>query len=245
MISGIYFIVNEESGKAYVGSSLDLGRRYKAHLSRLGRGKHHCLPLQRAYAKGGSWWFVIVEQCAPEALRVREQHWLDSTLFKYNIATHSGSPRGVRRTEEARKRMSESAKQTSALRAKRCRKQHRQGTILTSEGRASIAAARRAMKGKPISELHKKALRARLPEVEAGKQKMFMERKDWWRNRIVEGMAKVSLKGRKKSPEQRATMIARLQSPEVQAKLQATLHSEEHRQKIIAGIQRSKAAKCS
>lgn len=59
MNCGIYEIRNTVNGRRYVGSSKGLTKRFEDHKGMLRRGKHHNLPLQRAWAKYGAESFVF------------------------------------------------------------------------------------------------------------------------------------------------------------------------------------------
>lgn len=53
MKSGIYALVNDETGKMYVGRSIDLDKRKRTHFWALRNGRHPNSHLQRAW-NGGS-----------------------------------------------------------------------------------------------------------------------------------------------------------------------------------------------
>ena len=50
MNAGVYEILNVVSGKRYIGSSVDLRKRFRVHRLALNRGAHHSAFLQRAIA---------------------------------------------------------------------------------------------------------------------------------------------------------------------------------------------------
>lgn len=111
-ISGIYVIVNTVNGKVYVGQTSDFRTRWNKHKSSLILGIHDNRHLQAAWSKYGQdvFEFQILEHCSTKQLTEREQYYLD--LYKargnsYNIAMDAHVPaRGVKRTEETRRRMS-------------------------------------------------------------------------------------------------------------------------------------------
>lgn len=53
VISGVYSIQNNVSGKMYVGSSKDIYRRWKEHKRYLNNHKHHSMDLQNDWDKQG------------------------------------------------------------------------------------------------------------------------------------------------------------------------------------------------
>lgn len=83
---GIYQILCVVSGKSYVGSSKQISVRWRQHRGRLRKGLHTSPRLQQAWTKHGEDKFVfsVLEECAVEALFVREQHWIDLKKRDYN-----------------------------------------------------------------------------------------------------------------------------------------------------------------
>lgn len=117
MRSGIYFILNRESGKYYIGSAKNFRVRWKQHLRELKNGDHHSTHLQNAWNKYDpqSFSFGILEECAEENLLEREQFYLDTmkpwdTTIGYNISKTAGSCLGVKRSTETKQKMSDSRK---------------------------------------------------------------------------------------------------------------------------------------
>lgn len=88
---GIYKIINIKNNKFYIGSSKNLEKRWKIHLSNLKRNKHVNCILQRAWNKYGedSFIFQIVEDCSVEKLFEREQYYIDELKPKYNIGLNA------------------------------------------------------------------------------------------------------------------------------------------------------------
>lgn len=79
--SGIYKITNKINGKFYIGSAVDLARRFNEHRSRLNKAVHGNPILQRAWNKHGAnnFTFEILEE-HPNNQRLlleREQYYLD------------------------------------------------------------------------------------------------------------------------------------------------------------------------
>lgn len=111
-ISGIYEIVNNENGKIYIGSAENLDKRKRNHFSQLSRGVHHSVYLQNAYNKYGvdRFEFCIVEYCPVDKLLEREQYYIDTLLPEYNISRKAGSPLGIKRSDETKRKLSEIVK---------------------------------------------------------------------------------------------------------------------------------------
>jgi group I intron endonuclease len=122
MKSGIYLIKNIENKKVYIGSAVNIDKRWKKHKADLEKGKHHSCLLQRAWNKYGeqSFKFEIIEEVLnPEHLLSYEQVYLD--YYKsyendkgYNICKVAGSTYGITYTEESKKKISESNKGKNA-----------------------------------------------------------------------------------------------------------------------------------
>lgn len=107
--SGIYQIRNQLNGKRYIGSSVNLRKRWYVHLSRLRSGQHPNPYLQAAFRKYGetAFEFSVLEHANPENLIEHEQHYLDTLGPEYNIAPTAGSCLGCRRSPETRRKISE------------------------------------------------------------------------------------------------------------------------------------------
>lgn len=112
MSAGIYEIRNQVNSKRYIGSAVNLRKRWQEHLNGLRHRRHHSQYLQRAFDKYGesAFLFEVLEQTEPEALVAREQHFLDTLAPEYNIASTAGSQLGCRRSPESRRKMSERKK---------------------------------------------------------------------------------------------------------------------------------------
>lgn len=92
---GIYCIEHVESGKRYIGSSMNISRRFTRHRYQLKYNKHHCVYLQRAVNKYGlsEFKFYVVEETnfqSKEQLQALEQKYLDSNANLYNIGSVGG-----------------------------------------------------------------------------------------------------------------------------------------------------------
>lgn len=112
-LSGIYAIEHVESGRLYIGSSINIARRFVKHRNELKSQRHHCLHLQRAWNLYGSeaFTFGMLEE-VPDVARLveREQYWLDQGVGDFNTCRYAATVLGVKRTEETRRRMSKAQK---------------------------------------------------------------------------------------------------------------------------------------
>lgn len=114
-ISGIYVIRHVPSGKAYVGKSNDVGRRFRQYLSDIRCGSDSRINeyLFNAFRKHGigEFTFTLVERASGEdLLRERELHWMIklSTLsrhYGYNLRYDTSTSTCV--TDRTRSKISE------------------------------------------------------------------------------------------------------------------------------------------
>ena len=90
-ISGVYFIRNTLSNKVYVGSSINIFRRWTTHKRELKAGRHHSLLLQRSFDKNGeeAFEYCLAESAADAKQMIKlETKWikmLDSVHNGYNV----------------------------------------------------------------------------------------------------------------------------------------------------------------
>lgn len=108
--SGIYKIENSINGHKYIGSAINIKRRWKYHLTSLRNGTHHSQYLQRAWNKYGedSFVFSILIECCSADLIESEQRFIDNDNPEYNMCLVAGSPLGYKHTKETRAKVSAS-----------------------------------------------------------------------------------------------------------------------------------------
>lgn len=199
MASGIYKITNTINGHCYIGSAININRRWRLHKSSLSLDKHHSVYLQRAWNKYGadSFDFSIIEYCSPITLIFREQYWIDALNPEYNIAKKAGNTIGVRNfghkhTDEAKAKMAEKARgrhpTTETLLKMSEAGKKRVPYMRTPETSAKLSAS---MKGHPVStstrEKLSKALKGKPSTALVGKKpseetrlKISEAVKAWW-----------------------------------------------------------------
>jgi group I intron endonuclease len=107
-ISGVYEILNTETGDRYIGSAVNIASRLRTHIACLRAGKHHSPILQRSWAKRGEAAFQCSTLliCSRENLLMYEQIAFDSFGPKYNIAKIAGSCIGIVRSDEFKSKIS-------------------------------------------------------------------------------------------------------------------------------------------
>ena len=83
---GIYKITNMNTGKCYVGQSIDIEKRWKQHEYMLNKKKHHSIKLQNSWNKHGekSFKFEIVEECDVLELNNLERFYILKYFCKDN-----------------------------------------------------------------------------------------------------------------------------------------------------------------
>src|SRR5271157_5637035 len=112
-LSGIYSIVHIESGRPYVGSALDIYKRWSEHKSELTYNYHDNQRLQNFWNKYGevAFEFKILELVAdPSTLLVREQYWMDRLQSYdrdkgFNIRKVAESNFGLKHTDETKEKI--------------------------------------------------------------------------------------------------------------------------------------------
>lgn len=173
-MQGIYTITHVASGRCYVGSAVNLRKRWNLHRANLNNGTHHNPHLQQAWKKYGVdafTWEVIENVADKSALIQREQFYLDTLHPEFNHCKIAGSRLGSKQSPEAvtktrakltgRKRHPEEIAKTSAA----CK-----GRTISEEQRAKISQSltgqkfsnerKAAIAGRKLSEEHKAKLAA-------------------------------------------------------------------------------------
>jgi len=217
-ISGIYEIRNINNGHCYIGSSVDVAKRWRKHKLYLTRSEHHSKHLQSAWNCYGadSFRFKVIEECDKGQLVQREQYYIDLLKPEYNILPNADSALGAKRSSETRSKIS------SVLMGHK----YNLGHVTSQETRAKISQAEKGRKGKPVTP----EMRARISAALKGRIKSPETCK-----KLSE-----SKKGKKLSEEQRAKLIlantGRKPSQETRDKMSASHKnpSQETRTKMSA-----------
>jgi group I intron endonuclease len=191
--SGVYRIFQKSTGRCYVGSSQDIDTRLKDHLSRLSKGRHKNIHLQRAWDKYGAsdfGWEVIEDGIAFDGLYHREQFYMDVIRPEFNLAVAADAPmRGRKASPETRRKMSEARRRrpppsietrekfSRTMRGRKPSEANRIATsaymssrVVSDETRQKISEALTGRKGHPASQLQIQKLiernkRGRQPKV--------------------------------------------------------------------------------
>lgn len=96
--AGIYEIFSPTCRSRYIGSTVDLHKRFRNHFFKLHKGNHPNTKLQRLFnLRGGVLFFRVVVRCSSVSLVRMEQRILDRHKHRTNIlnrtltaAGHSG-----------------------------------------------------------------------------------------------------------------------------------------------------------
>lgn len=179
MVAGIYLIRNKVTSKTYVGSSIDIFRRWKAHILGLEKGCHRNQKLQRSWDKCGSksFEFSIADLVTDgRPLEPIEQAWINSMQsveHGYNLMPIVGNIGRMPKSDEhrakigaaqvGRKRSQEAIeKMTLAARSRAPRKQLPEtvekivaantGKKRSDEFRARMSEIAKARAPRPMSE---------------------------------------------------------------------------------------------
>lgn len=186
IICGIYLISCTVSGKVYVGSSINIRKRFSAHLSRLRATKHINHHLQNAYDLYGesAFQFSVIEECARDSLLERENYHIHAyqsfdRTKGFNQTECSRSPLGYKHDDEAKRKMSLMKKgKKQSPEAVNSRAAKLRGKKRSEETKAALSEARRGegnpMWGTKHSEERKAQLRDwmnSVPRWNAGKTK--------------------------------------------------------------------------
>lgn len=93
--TGIYKILNSNTGDFYIGStSVSFKKRFWNHKRLLELNKNPCIFLQNSYNKNKNFIFSILEICEKDKCIEREQYYIDYLNPKYNICKIAGSSAG-------------------------------------------------------------------------------------------------------------------------------------------------------
>lgn len=118
-MTGIYIITCLINGRRYIGSAINIEKRWSEHLRMLRGNYHDNSKLQRAWNKytEEQFTFTIIELCEPDSLLPREQHYLDTWLdaqcpsrFRvkaFNLTPTAGSQLGFRHSDKTRELFSQ------------------------------------------------------------------------------------------------------------------------------------------
>lgn len=110
-LSGVYKWTHKKSGKFYIGSSVDLGRRFSCYYSYIYLSKHSKNSfIYKSLLKYGysAFSLEILEYCNKDILIKREQFYIDTLKPEYNLLNKAGSRLGFKTSELTKLKISKS-----------------------------------------------------------------------------------------------------------------------------------------
>lgn len=112
MTSGVYEIRCSANGRAYIGSAVNIKRRWARHRYDLRSSAHANPHLQRAWNKYGeeAFEFSVIEECDAGCLLDAEQRELDRIESGFNIRKKADSNVGLKTPEDVRLKISAAKK---------------------------------------------------------------------------------------------------------------------------------------
>jgi len=160
MTSGIYEIRNMVNGHRYIGSSYDLHHRMLQHFWALKKNVHGCRHLQNAYNKYGKENIVFTPlfECGVEYLEILEQEEIDIQKPEYNTRIIADTNRGLTRSEEVKRKMSENHWNTSG------KNNPNYGKVMSEEQKKKISISRTGI-------LHTPEAREKISNSNKGKKR--------------------------------------------------------------------------
>ena len=152
-LSGIYAIIHRETGMVYVGSSVNVWVRLRAHIGDARRGTVNT-PLYRAIRKYGAdaFDFEVLERCDKSQLVSREDFWIRfynaASVAGFNVKKSAVENHGFSISESTRARLSISSRNSSPETRARISAANK-GRKFTAEHRAKMSAANSGKKRTP------------------------------------------------------------------------------------------------
>lgn len=178
-ISGIYQIQSKcKPERIYIGSAVNITKRWHEHLLELNKNKHHSQKLQRHFSKyrESDLIFTVLLSCPQEDLIKTEQFFLDSYKPYFNGCLVAGSVLGYKHSEESKRKMSLSHKGRKVSEAQRVKMTNR---THSDETKQKISKSQKGKKHPPLSlETRKKMSESRIgrKHSEESRKKMSANR---------------------------------------------------------------------
>ncbi len=116
--SGIYGIRSiSHPDRIYIGSSIDIKKRWRRHIEALEKRKHHSSQMQYHYNKYGEGDFVfeVILKCDIADLIKTEQLFLDIYRPYFNVCRFAGSSLGIKHSKESIEKMRSAQKNRAPI----------------------------------------------------------------------------------------------------------------------------------
>ncbi len=108
--SGVYCLINNINGHAYVGSSINLTSRMRSYLNNtfLKSKQNINMPITKALLKyeQSNFTLLILQYVEPESLAIKETFYITLLMPYYNVLKQAYSSLGYKHTEETKKLLS-------------------------------------------------------------------------------------------------------------------------------------------
>ncbi|MGG3889605.1 GIY-YIG nuclease family protein [Metabacillus fastidiosus] len=180
-LCGIYMILNLINNKIYIGSSINIKKRWQAHKSYLNINQHSNRYLQNAWNKYGeeNFKFKVIDNFIDQSLiLLREQYWIDyfqsaDEECGYNISPTAGNLMGFKHSDETKRKISTRMKGkektsehlaniSNSLKGRKMSKEVKEKLLKANIGKKHTKEHREKISkhhyGKKLSEAHKEVL---------------------------------------------------------------------------------------
>jgi group I intron endonuclease len=197
MKSGIYCISSLRCpNRLYIGSTVDIDKRWSQHKWMLDNNKHHSVKLQNHYNKYGKddLVFSIMFECPIDNLIELEQQCINKNKPYFNICELAGSSIGRTHSAETKKKIGDKArgqKMSNSTKVKMA-KSHR-GLKHTDKTKHKMSLAAKGRKLRPVStETRDKISKALMGNKNSLGFKHSSETREKWLNKSSETREKMS-----------------------------------------------------
>lgn len=146
--SGIYLWRNKINGKIYIGSSVNLSKRFKNYFneSYITRLKDYMIIYKALLSYGyENFTLEILEYCDSASILEREQYYLNTLKPEYNILKIAGSTFGYRHSEEVLLKM-KSRIASAEARVKMSQNNHKRQAVIIMDNQKGVSTKFSTMK---------------------------------------------------------------------------------------------------
>ena len=177
--SGIYRWVNVLTGDTYIGSAVDLSKRFSVYYSQksvqevLNRSKSNILSAIEKYDHS-NFSLEILEYCNSNDTVVREQYYLDFLYPEYNILPVASSSLGNLHTEETKIKISNSLRGRSlSEETKQKMSESRTGKVFSEETKKILSDIRTGKNSPFLNKTHSEETKQKMSEAMGSKVEAF------------------------------------------------------------------------
>lgn len=177
--SGVYRWVNTLTGDSYIGSAVDLSKRFSAYYSQksiqevLNRSKSNILSAIQKYGHS-NFTLEILEYCSSSDTITREQYYLDFLYPEYNILSIASSSLGKLHCEETKLKISSSLKgKYVSEQTKQKMSESRTGKIFSDETKKILSDLRTGKSSPFLNKSHTEETKQKMSEAIGSKVKVF------------------------------------------------------------------------